>query len=175
MLRCPLPAASLVASAWSVPLGPTTCAPASVSCVGDGSPALRDTGMSARSGEGLPGDGAVLVVRAMVAHPAGDHPFLAPKKTLAGDGWCLQVQQDLRHPGRQRCRGRMPMARTLACLRFADAMSDTVARLATDSGGLTLGRAGFAPAGRRTKLHAGMTPSNPPRPTGPGHTEIPIR
>src|SRR5262249_50513453 len=54
-----------------------------------------------------------------------------------------------------------PMARTFAYLRIADAISDTVARLATGPGGLTLGRAGFAPAGRRTKFHEGITTSNP--------------
>jgi hypothetical protein len=32
-------------------------------------------------GEGLPGDGTVLVVRAMVEHPAGDNPLLAQKLT----------------------------------------------------------------------------------------------
>jgi hypothetical protein len=53
-----------------------------------------------RRGEGLPGYGAVLFVRAMVEHPAGYHPLLAQKKTLAGDGCCLQVKQDPRHPGR---------------------------------------------------------------------------
>jgi hypothetical protein len=41
----------------------------------------------------------------------------------------------------------------LACLRFADLVTETVARLATGSGGLTLGRAGFPPAGQRTKFH----------------------
>jgi hypothetical protein len=46
-----------------------------------------------------------------------------------------------------RFRGRSPTARTFACLRTADGISATVARLATGSGGLTLGRAGFAPAG----------------------------
>jgi hypothetical protein len=34
------------------------------------------------------------------------------------------------------------------------------ARLATGLGGLTLGRAGFAPAGRRTKFHGDITSSN---------------
>jgi len=76
-LRFPLPATSLVAGACSVPLGPTTRAPADASCVGDHSPALRSTGMSSRRGEGLPGYGAVLVVRAMVEHPAGYVPLLA--------------------------------------------------------------------------------------------------
>src|SRR2546425_1175247 len=37
-----------------------------------------------RRGEGLPGYGAVLFVRAMVEHPAGYHPLLAPKKLSPG-------------------------------------------------------------------------------------------
>jgi hypothetical protein len=56
---------------------PTTRAPANVPCVGDGSPALRKTGLSSRRGEGLPGYGAILFVRAVVEHPAGYHPLLA--------------------------------------------------------------------------------------------------
>ena len=44
------------------------------------------------------------------------------------------------------------MAHTLACLRFAGLVTETVARLATDSGGLTPGRAGFAPAGRQIEI-----------------------
>src|SRR5262249_8506114 len=54
-----------------------------------------------------------------------------------------------------------PMARTCAYLRIAEAISGPVARLATGPGGLTLGRAGFAPAGRCTKFHEGITTSNP--------------
>ena len=54
-----------------------------------------------------------------------------------------------------------PMAHMLACLRFAEAISDAVARLATGSGGLTLGRAGFAPAGRQTTFHGGIVSSSP--------------
>jgi hypothetical protein len=59
-----------------------------------------------------------------------------------------------------RFRGRIPMAHTLACLRFADPISEIVARLATSLGGLTLSRTGFAPAGRRTKFHEGIATSN---------------
>ena len=47
-----------------------------------------------------------------------------------------------------RFRGRSPTARTFACLRIAHPISGIGARLATGSGGLTLNRAGFAPAGR---------------------------
>src|SRR4030095_4068479 len=44
-LRFPLPVTYLDAGAYSMPLGPPTRAPANVSCVGDGSPALRKTGV----------------------------------------------------------------------------------------------------------------------------------
>ena len=107
--------------------------------------ALRKTGVSTRKGEGLPGYEAILFVRAMVEHPAGYGPLLAPltqRAIIAFD-----VFQHSRHPERNRFRGRSPTARTFACLRIADGISATVARLATGSGGLTLGRAGFAPAG----------------------------
>ena len=59
-----------------------------------------------------------------------------------------------------RFRGRSPTARTFACLRIAELVSKTVARRAPGSGGLTLSRAGFAPAGRRTKFHGGIASSN---------------
>jgi|GEM_PF-5307317 len=68
------------------------------------------------------------------------------------------------------------MAHTLACLRFADAVTDTVARLATGLDGLTPGRAGFAPAGRRIEIsRRHRESSNPNRPAGPGRTEPLIR
>jgi hypothetical protein len=47
-----------------------------------------------------------------------------------------------------RARGLLPTAHTFVHLRFADPVTETVARLTTGSGGLTPGRAGFAPAGR---------------------------
>ncbi len=50
-------------------------------------------------------------------------------------------------------RGHLPTAHTLVCLRFAGLVTETVARLTTGSGGLTLDRADFASAGRRTKFH----------------------
>jgi len=67
-------------------------------------------------------------------------------------------------------RGRSPLAHTFACRRFAGRISGTVARRATGSGGLTLGRAGCAPAGRRTNFHEGIASSNPIWPAGPGRT-----
>ena len=66
-----------------------------------------------------------------------------------------------------------PTAHTLACLRFAGLVAETVARLATGSGGLTLGRTGFAPAGRQTKFHGVIASSIPLRPAEPGRTLSP--
>ena len=113
-----------------------------------------------RRGEGLPGYGAVLFVRAMVEHPAGYHPLLAPKNSRRG--WLLPSgKTGPSASGKVIGFGAAcPMAHTFACLRFAEAISDAVARLATGSGGLTLGRAGFAPAGRHTKFHGVITASN---------------
>ncbi len=59
-------------------------------------------------------------------------------------------------------RGHVPTAHTLAYLRFADLVTETAARLATGSGGLTPGRAGFAPAGRQIEFHGAIAP--PPIP-----------
>src|SRR5206468_8185648 len=131
---------------------------ADVSCVGDGSPALRKTGDGSRRGEGLPGYWTVLFVRAMVEHPAGYDPLLAhdTERPLSPSSNSAPWAS-----GKSRGFGAAcPMARTFACLRIADPISDAVARLATGSGGLTLGRAGFAPAGRQTKFHEGIASSN---------------
>ena len=160
-LRVPVPVASLAAGASSGPLGPTTRALAHMSCVGDGAPARRAPGVSSRKGEGLPGDGAVLFVRAMVEHPAGDQPR-SPKKN-SRRGWLLPSgKTGPSASGKARGFGAAcPMAHLLACRRFAALVSKTSARLATGSGGLTLGRAGCAPAGRQTKFHEGIASSNP--------------
>ena len=120
-----------------------------------GSPYRRSV---SRRGEGLPGSGAVLFVRAMVEHPAGYVSLLAhhTEKPLLPSGksgpWAS---------GKVRGFGAAcPMAHTFACLRIAEAIADPVARRATGAGGLTLRRAGFAPAGRHTKFHGVITASN---------------
>ena len=112
-----------------------------------GSPQDRDV---SRRGEGLPGYGAVLFVRAMVEHPAGYGPLLAhnTEKPLLPSGKSGPWASGKVIGFGAAC----PMAHTFACLRIAEAISDAGARLATGSGGLTLGRAGFAPAGRQTKF-----------------------
>ena len=86
----------------------------------------------------------------------------------------LRLAQRPRHPEEHRFRGQLDTARTLAYLRFADAVTDTVARLTTGAGGLTPRRTGFAPAGRQTKFHGLIASSNPPRPALPGRTIVTI-
>jgi len=111
-----------------------------------------------RRGEGLPGAWAVLCVRAMVEHPAGDGPRLAPltERALSPSSnaapWASGTRRGFG--------AAWPMAHTRACLRFAGPIAAAVARLATDWGGLPLSRAGFAPAGRRTQVHAGIATSH---------------
>ncbi len=79
-----------------------------------------------------------------------------------------------RHPESEPFRGRNSTARTFAYLRIAHSISGTGARLATDSGGLTLSRTGFAPAGRQTKFHEGIASSNSSWPAWPGRTNVRI-
>ncbi len=87
--------------------------------------------------------------------PRRIRPLLAPTP-LRGDPrrtrYRLQEIQTLGHPEWNSFRGRNPTALTLACLRFAGLVAETVARLTTGSGGLTPGRAGFAPAGRQIEV-----------------------
>ena len=70
----PLPAAYPDVGACS---SPPARAPTNTLCVGDGSPALRITGLLSGRDEGLPGYWVVLFVRAVVLHPAGYDPLLA--------------------------------------------------------------------------------------------------
>ncbi len=121
-----------------------------------GSPQDRSV---SRRGEGLPGYGAILFVCAMVEHPAGYGPLLAhnTEKPLLPSGKSGPWASGKVIGFGAAC----PMAHTFACLRIAEAISDAGARLATGSGGLTLSRAGFAPAGRQTTFHGGIVSSSP--------------
>jgi hypothetical protein len=144
---------------------------------GDGSPALRENRKLPRKGKGLPGYWAVLFVRAVVQHPAGcaaSSP-LPLFEEIHGDGAIAFTEnRTLGIRNGHSFRGRNPTAHTLACLRFADPVTETVARLATGSGGLTPGRAGFAPAGRRIDISwSHRKSSNPNRPAEPGRTILP--
>ncbi len=127
----------------------TARTPAGAPRVADASPALRSTGFLPRRNEGLPGSWAVLFVRAVVEDPAGCKPPLAHGgevavafrrfKTFGTRNGIIFVAA-------------WPTAHTFAYLRIAGPVTAPVARLATDPGGLTPGRTGFAPAGRRTKV-----------------------
>jgi hypothetical protein len=153
-LRCPWPVASRAAGACAGPLRPTPRARANVSCVGDGAPALRTTGPGARRGEGLPGAGTVLCLRAMVAPPAGAAPRLAhgAPRTL----WPARHAAPWASGQRRGCGAAGSLAHPGACRRLAEAMAGPGARRAPGAGGLTLGRAGVAPAGRQTKCQEGI-------------------
>src|SRR6266478_2520647 len=70
-----------------------------------GSPSRRDV---SRRGEGLPGYGTVLFVRAMVEHPAGDTPLLAQKTRMQGGVVAFRYNRTLGLREDERFRGRLP-------------------------------------------------------------------
>ncbi len=142
---------------WFCAWWPTTRAPANASCVGDDSPALRKAGMcrgEARASQ-VPGPSSSYVPW---SNTPPDTALSSP--TCRRGRYSLQVIQHPGHPGSDRFRGRMPHGPHARCRRFARPISETIARLATGLGGLTLRRTGFAPAGRRTKFHEGIATSN---------------
>ena len=112
-------------------------------------------------------------VRAVVRDPAGCDPS---SPVLHGAAAVAFRQFNaLGTPVWHSFRGYQPTAHRLACLRIAGPVAGAVARLATGPGGLTPGRAGFAPAGHLTKFHGGIATSYPLRPALPGRTEFPMR
>ena len=115
----------------------------------------------------LPGSWAVLFVRAAVEDPAGCKPPLAHggEVTIA-----FRQSKTLGTRNEIAFVAAWPTAHTFAHLRIAGRVATHVARLATDPGGLTPGRAGFAPAGRQTKFHEVIAYSTPLRPACPGRT-----
>jgi hypothetical protein len=105
---------------------------------------------------GLPGYWAVLFVRAVMQHPAGldpSSPLLLFEKIYGEITIAFTEYRTLGIRSEYSFRGHVPTAHTLAYLRFADLVTENGARLATGSGGLTPGRAGFAPAGRQIEFH----------------------
>ena len=82
--------------------------------------------------------------------PSEEQDFSPPRLPSSKDR--TGTYETARHPEWHSFRGQIPTAHTLACLRFADLVTETVARLTTGSGGLTPGRTGFAPAGRRIEI-----------------------
>ena len=168
-LRFPLHTAYLDAGACSWPAAP---APADARHVGDGLPALRITGCcrgEARASQ-VPGPSSSCVPWSntppdtILSSPANGEAVVAFRSNRT-----LGIRDDIDFEAAN------PTAHTLACLRFASLVAETVTRLATGSGGLTLGRTGFAPAGRPTKFHGVIATSNSLRPAGPGRTLLPMR
>ncbi len=180
-LRFPSPTAYLDARACSEP---AAHAPANARRVGDGSPALRKTGLlrgEARTSRvtGPSSSCAPWSTRSLsAAPPLRIRPLLAPtslREDPRRGRRRLQGKENPRHPECHSFRGRNPTAHTLARLRFAGPVAETVARLATGSGGLTPGRAGFAPAGRRIEISwSHRKSSNPNRPAEPDRTFSPM-
>ena len=132
----------------SMPQGADDTCARNVPCVGDGSPALRQTGMcrgEARASQ-VTGPSSSSVPW---SNTPPETPPSSPRRHV-----CKGVLLPSGKPGPSASGKTLgfgaacPMAHTFACLRIAEAISDAGARLATGSGGLTLGRAGFAPAGR---------------------------
>ena len=135
-----------------------TCA-RNVSCVGDGSPALRKTGMcrgEARASQVTGPSSSCVPWSNTPPDTTPSSPTYTERPLLPSGNSAPWASGKVIGFG-----AACPMAHTFACLRIADPISGTVARLATGSGGLTLGRAGFAPAGRQTKFHEGIASSNP--------------
>ena len=103
-------------------------------------------------------------MRAVVEHPAGydpSSPLLLFEKIHGGAVIAFTQNRTLGIRNVIAFEAQYPTAHTLACLRFADLVTETVARLTTGSGGLTHGRAGFAPAGRQTKFHGAIAVAHP--------------
>jgi hypothetical protein len=157
-LRFPSSVAYLDAGACSVPHRADDPCARYVPCVGDHAPALRKTGMGrgeARASQ-VTGPSSACVPWSNTPpdttpySPSSCRESLLPSMKSS----TLGIREGYRF------RGRNPTARTFVCLRIACRVSTTGARLATGSGGLTLGRAGFAPAGRQTKFHGDIASSN---------------
>jgi len=120
--------------------------------VGDlvtGSPASRTD--SSRSEQDLPGYWAVLFARAAVNHPARcampsppSLPVMAllPSEMIAP--WAPGISSAFR--------GRVPAAHTFVDLRIAEAVTRNGARPYFRPAGLSFGRVGFTPTGRRTEF-----------------------
>lgn len=117
-----------------------------------------------RRGRGLPGYRAVLRPRAEVIHPAGCVVAITLSKTLTPP---TLLPSSLRAPwtlrlctvSRPLSLGPLARAPTLRLLRCR-----TRRKAHFRPAGLSFGRAGFAPAGRRTGFHAIRVPSRPALP-----------
>src|SRR5712691_5554874 len=140
----PLPMAYLDAGASSVPLRPTTRALATCRASETGHRlSVKPECVEERRGPPR--------LRGRPLHACQSRTprriRLSPRPTDAEDVVAFASSSTLGIREDERFRGRNPMAHTFACLRFANPLSGIGARLAPSSGGLTLGWAGFTPAG----------------------------
>ena len=170
----PLVLASLDAGACCVPLeADDTCA-RHVPCVGDGSPALRQTGGCRGEARASQGTGPSSSCVPWSSTPPAPIPS-SPRRLCRG----LLLPSGKTEPsasGKTRSSGAACPGPTRShAYASPNLFPQNGARLAIGSGGLTLGRARFAPAGRYTMFHGGIASPNPLRPTGPGRTVLPSR
>jgi hypothetical protein len=127
-----------------------------------GSPWLRS---SSRKSMGLPGCWAVLFARAVVEDPARCGARLAQ---IGESAAAFRRSNALGTRDVIGFEAAWPTAHAFACLRINAPVAGNAARLTTGPGGLTPGRAGFAPAGRRSGFPELIASFIPPWPAGPG-------
>lgn len=120
---------------WLLVLGPTAQAATAAPQVGDGSPAPRVAAVFSRRDEGLPGAWAVLFLRAAAHNPTG---CIVSSPSHGGDAVAFRQINTLGIRDMYGFRGYLTAARTLAHLRFASLVTETVARVASDWPGSAL-------------------------------------
>jgi len=145
----------------SMPQGADDTCARNVPCVGDGSPALRHAGMCRGEARASQVTGPSSSYVPWSNTPPETPPSLPRRYVCRGVLWPSGKTGPSASGKTIGFGAACPMAHTFARLRIADHISGIVARLATGSGGLTLGRTGFAPAGRQTKFHEGIVSSLP--------------
>ena len=102
-------------------------------------------------------------------------PQARSRSPLHPEGWYRQqlhsrCQNQPHHRGPPCFRGHLPTAHTLACLRFAGPVTETVARLATGWAGSPLAGRDSHPLGDKRSFMESSHSSNSNRPAEPGRT-----
>lgn len=108
-------------------------------------PGSPSAGSLPRRNEGLPGAWVILFVRAVVNRLR--RVRTAPRPSRGAVAVAFKLSETLGTRNLCQFRSYLPTAHALAYLRIAGPVTGPGARLATGPGGLTLDRAGFAPAG----------------------------
>src|SRR5215211_5766586 len=126
----------------SMPQGADDTCARNVPCVGDGSPALRHAGMCRGEARASQLTGPSSSYGPWSNTPPETPPSLPRRYVCRGVLWPSGKTGPSASGKTIGFGAACPMAHTFARLRIADHISGIVARLATGSGGLTLGRAG---------------------------------